>query len=143
MVAELRQSFKTGKTKDLKWRKQQLEQMRLMIKENYEEITAEFRKDHSGPKIRSFFEVSPFVDAGEAISNLKSWSAPVHVPHRGGNPLERLNGKSYIRKEPKGVVLVICPWNFPIMLSLQCMVPVIAAGNCCVIKVSCSRRCLV
>jgi aldehyde dehydrogenase (NAD+) len=45
-------------------------------------------------------------------------------------------GKSMIRKEPKGIVLNIAPWNYPVSLALQPMVAAIAAGNCCVIKPS-------
>ena len=135
VVADLRATFNTGKTKDLEWRKQQLRQMQLMIKENYAEMCDAFRLDHGGPKIRAFFEVAPYVAAGHAISQLDKWAQDVIVPHKGGNPLESLNGKSYIRKEPKGVFLIICPWNYPILLTLDCMIGAIAAGNCCVVKV--------
>merc|ERR1712232_844538 len=45
-------------------------------------------------------------------------------------------GKSYVRHEPKGVVLVIGPWNFPIELTLHPLVSAVAAGNCCVMKPS-------
>lgn len=107
-----------------------------MVKENYEDISSAFLQDHSGPKLRSFVELAPCIEAGDAIKQLDKWAAPVGVPHRGPNPLDALNGKSYIKKEPKGVVLIICPWNFPIALTLQCMIPVIAAGNCCIVKVS-------
>eukprot|EP01059_Diplonema_ambulator_P021865 TRINITY_DN3634_c0_g2_i2.p1 TRINITY_DN3634_c0_g2~~TRINITY_DN3634_c0_g2_i2.p1 ORF type:complete len:456 (+),score=137.29 TRINITY_DN3634_c0_g2_i2:103-1368(+) len=45
-------------------------------------------------------------------------------------------GKSFIRKEPKGVVLLIAPWNYPIELVMTPLVSIIAAGNCAVIKPS-------
>ncbi len=57
-------------------------------------------------------------------------AAPEKVPHDG------FLGKSMIRKEPKGIVLNIAPWNYPVSLAFQPMVAAIAAGNCCVIKVS-------
>ncbi|KAI9276916.1 Aldehyde/histidinol dehydrogenase, partial [Phascolomyces articulosus] len=44
--------------------------------------------------------------------------------------------KTYIRKEPKGVVLVIAAWNYPVQLLLAPVVGAIAAGNCAVIKPS-------
>jgi aldehyde dehydrogenase (NAD+) len=45
-------------------------------------------------------------------------------------------GKSYIKKDPLGVVCIIAPWNFPIQLSIAPLIPAIAAGNCVVIKPS-------
>ena len=39
-------------------------------------------------------------------------------------------------KEPLGKVLIISPWNYPILLSLQPLIGAIAAGNCCVLKPS-------
>jgi acyl-CoA reductase-like NAD-dependent aldehyde dehydrogenase len=45
-------------------------------------------------------------------------------------------GKSLLIKEPKGVVFVIGPWNYPFNLVLLPLVGAIAAGNCCVIKPS-------
>lgn len=64
------------------------------------------------------------------IADLDEWVAPMTVPHNS------LIGKSYVRKEPKGVVLVIAPWNFPFAMVYDVLLPIIAAGNCCVIKPS-------
>ena len=47
-----------------------------------------------------------------------------------------LGSRSRIAYEPKGVVLIISPWNFPINLSLGPLVSAIAAGNCAIIKPS-------
>ena len=51
-----------------------------------------------------------------AIKNLDSWAADEKVGH------DSLFGSSYVRNEPKGVVLIISPWNYPIQLALDCMV---------------------
>ena len=45
-------------------------------------------------------------------------------------------GKSFSIREPYGVVLVMAPWNYPFMLSLEPLIGAIAAGNCCVLKPS-------
>jgi aldehyde dehydrogenase (NAD+) len=45
-------------------------------------------------------------------------------------------GRSYIRPEPKGVVLVIAPWNYPLSMVTAPLVGAVAAGNCVVMKPS-------
>jgi aldehyde dehydrogenase (NAD+) len=51
-------------------------------------------------------------------------------------PIALIGSSSYIKYEPKGVVLIISPWNFPINLAFCPMVSAIAAGNCIVLKPS-------
>ena len=51
-------------------------------------------------------------------------------------PVALFGTKHYVRPEPKGKVLVISPWNFPIMLTLRPVVSAIAAGNSVVVKPS-------
>jgi len=45
-------------------------------------------------------------------------------------------GRSWIQREPLGVVLVIAPWNYPLLLSLNPLVGALAAGNVVVLKPS-------
>lgn len=56
--------------------------------------------------------------------------------HRAGTPLALLGSSSYVKYEPKGVVLIISPWNFPFMLTFCPLVSAIAAGNTVMIKPS-------
>lgn len=65
-----------------------------------------------------------------AIRNLKSWMAPKSVD----TPITLFRSSSEIRYEPKGVCLIISPWNFPVQLALAPLVSAIAAGNCVIIK---------
>jgi len=44
--------------------------------------------------------------------------------------------EAWIQYEPKGVVLIITPWNFPFNLTISPLISAIAAGNCSVIKPS-------
>src|SRR5207253_8906617 len=57
-------------------------------------------------------------------------------PHRVGTPLALLGSRSRIVYQPKGVVLIISPWNFPFNLSLGPLVSAAAAGNCVMLKPS-------
>lgn len=66
------------------------------------------------------------------IENLHFWRTPVRVT----KPLLLWGTRSEIRYEPKGVVLILAPWNFPFLLTVGPLVSAIAAGNCVVVKPS-------
>jgi len=78
-------------------------------------------------------EIYPVVgEIRHARRRLKRWMAP----HRVGAPLTLLGSRSRIVYQPKGVVLIISPWNFPFNLSFGPLVSAIAAGNCVMLKPS-------
>lgn len=129
--SELVQTFDSGKTMSLEWRKQQLRQLQVAVKENYEAIAAAIQADHGGAKIRTFFEMDMGKAAQNMLDNIDTWASPQRVKHA-----EMLAGKSEVRASPKGVILLIAPWNFPVTLVFRPLAAVIAAGNCCVIKPS-------
>lgn len=135
MVAELRSQFNAGVTKDISWRKKQLQQFKLMYEENHEEIATALLKDLGGAKMRAICEMGPHGAADELLTNLETWAKDetVYTPV----PMAPLRmAKSYVRKEAKGVVLVISPWNFPLGLCFEPVACAIAAGNAVVIKPS-------
>ncbi|AZZ36839.1 aldehyde dehydrogenase family protein [Bdellovibrio sp. qaytius] len=66
------------------------------------------------------------------IKNLKCWAKPKCVQ----TPLTLFGHISKIHYEPKGVVLIIAPWNYPFQLTINPLIPAIAAGNTVVIKPS-------
>jgi len=57
-------------------------------------------------------------------------------PRKVPTPLGLLGSCGSILQEPKGVVLIISPWNYPIYLTLGPLVSALAAGNCAVLKPS-------
>ena len=65
-------------------------------------------------------------------NNLLNWTKPKKVK----TPLSSWPSKGYIQYSPYGVVLIIVPWNYPFLLSLQPLIGAIAAGNCAVVKPS-------
>lgn len=66
------------------------------------------------------------------IHHLQSWMTPKKV----GSSLTLFRSYSEIVYEPKGVCLIISPWNFPFNLSFDPLVSAIAAGNCVMLKPS-------
>ena len=71
-------------------------------------------------------------EARHAMRHLRSWMRPRRVRGR----LMLIGSTPRIVYEPKGVVLIISPWNFPFNLTLNPLVSAIAAGNCAMVKPS-------
>jgi len=63
---------------------------------------------------------------------LKRWMRPKKVK----STLTMATAEAWIQYEPKGVVLIITPWNFPFNLTISPLIAAIAAGNCAIIKPS-------
>jgi aldehyde dehydrogenase (NAD+) len=93
-------------------------------------LQADFRKPAAEVNLTEIFVV--LHEIRHAIKNLRRWMAPKRVP----TPLALLGSRSHIRYEPKGVVLILSPWNYPVNLTLGPLVTAIAAGNCVMLKPS-------
>jgi len=104
------------------------------IYNNRDNIKDALKKDFSKPGIEvDITEIWVTIDlAKNVIKNLKTWVTPKRVP----SSLAILLSKSYIEYYPKGVCLIIAPWNYPFQLCIVPLIYSIAAGNCCIIKPS-------
>jgi aldehyde dehydrogenase (NAD+) len=93
-------------------------------------LWADYRKPAAEVDLTEIYAV--IGEARHAMRHLRSWMRGRRVA-----PAPALLGsRSRITYEPKGVVLIISPWNFPINLSLGPLVSAIAAGNCAILKPS-------
>jgi aldehyde dehydrogenase (NAD+) len=134
IVAHLRQTFATGKTRSVEWRRAQLRALEKMMAENEPAIAAALEKDLD----RSPFEAwlaDAATTAGEAryaAKNVKKW---VRRKHRLLE-LAQLPGRGWVEYEPYGTVLIIGAWNYPFYLTLGPAVGAIAAGNTVLLKPS-------
>ena len=63
---------------------------------------------------------------------LKKWMRPKKV----SPTLSMAMTDAWVQLEPKGVVLIISPWNFPFNLTISPLVYAIASGNCAMVKPS-------
>ena len=95
-----------------------------------EALYKDFRKHPSEVDIGEIYKLTS--DIKHTRSLLAKWMRPKKV----GTPISQLGSSSYIYYEPKGVVLIISPWNFPVNLTFGPMISAIAAGNCIMIKPS-------
>lgn len=64
-------------------------------------------------------------DISLASSNIEKWTAPQHV----AKDLVNSFNTAFILAELYGVILIVSPWNYPLLLTLQPLVGVIAAGK--------------
>jgi len=101
---------------------------------NRDQIQDALDKDLSKPEVETdITEIWVTIDmAQNIIKNLKSWMSPKKIP----SSLPVLFSKSSIEYYPKGLCLIIAPWNYPFQLSIATLLYSIAAGNCSVIKPS-------
>ncbi len=115
-------------------RKAKLKRIERAIMERREEIRealyADFRKHPSEVDLTEIFPVTSEIK--HTCRRLSKWMRPRKVK----TPLAMVGTKSHIHYEPKGVVLIIAPWNFPINLTFGPLVSAIAAGNCVMVKPS-------
>jgi aldehyde dehydrogenase (NAD+) len=90
----------------------------------------DFRKSATEVDITEIY--ASLVELKDAIHNVAGWMRPKRVP----TPLSLAGTKSAIYSEPKGVVLIIGPWNYPFQLCIAPLVAAVAAGNCAIVKPS-------
>ena len=126
--------FKIGNT-SYKERIEKLERLRNALEFTYKQkirdaMYADFKKPFLETDLTEIYPVLSEIKF--AKSNLKSWLENQKVD----TPLALLGASSYIKYEPKGVCLIISPWNFPINLTFGPLVSAIAAGNTVIIKPS-------
>src|SRR6266581_6841365 len=119
---------------DRVYEKQQVRRLHEALLARRDEIRAALWADYQKPAAEvDLSELMPVLgEARHAMEHLRSWMEPHHVP----TPLMLLGSQSRILYQPKGVVLIMSPWNFPINLTLGPLVSAIAAGNCAMVKPS-------
>ena len=99
-------------------------------KQIYDALYADFRK---APLESEISELVPcLTELKDAIKHVHKWMRPQRVP----TPMTLVGTHSAIHYEPKGVVLIIGPWNYPFQLVIAPLIAAIAAGNCVIVKPS-------
>lgn len=88
----------------------------------------DFRKPPAETDVTEIW--ASLVELKHTSRHLGRWLAPRRV----GTPLALLGTKGWVEVEPKGVVLIIAPWNYPFYLAIDPLISAIAAGNAVVIK---------
>ncbi|MBQ2228029.1 MAG: aldehyde dehydrogenase [Firmicutes bacterium] len=134
ILEKQRAFFATGATLDPDYRTEALYNLRKTVLDCQGEIAAALREDLGKSEMESYM-----CETGMLLSEI-DWQIR-HVDRLSKNarkhtPLAQFAAKSYVHPEPLGNVLVMSPWNYPLLLSLEPAVDAIAAGNTVVIKPS-------
>jgi aldehyde dehydrogenase (NAD+) len=133
-VRRLRQTFASGRTRSVEWRKEQLNALERLMTDNEPAIADALEQDLG----RSPFEAwladvaSTAGEAKAAAKNVGKWMKRRHRLLE----MSQLPGRGWVEYEPYGTVLIIGAWNFPFALTLGPAVGAIAAGNTVVLKPS-------
>ena len=130
-----RHLFATGVTRSYAWRIEQLDRMGRLLQENESALQRAVAQDFKTASQEQIFET--FACLGEVMyqkSQLKDWMKPVEAPVP--RALAATGHRGIIYRDPYGVVLVIGPFNGPLLLLLRPAIAALAAGNCCVLKLS-------
>jgi len=126
--------FNSHATKDLDFRKAQLQKLKKVVKSNEKLLYDAIYQDFGKSEFETFGTEISFIykDIDYYLKNLKSFAKPKNVFTNIVNQM----GSSKIVFEPLGNCLVIGAWNYPYQLTLTPVIAAIAAGNTCMIKPS-------
>jgi aldehyde dehydrogenase (NAD+) len=134
IVARLRQTFATGKTRSVEWRQARLRALEKMMAENEPAIASALEKDLDRIPFEAWL-ADAATTAGEAryaAKHVKKWMRRKYRRLE----LAQLPGRGWVEYEPYGTVLIIGAWNYPFYLTLGPAVGAIAAGNTVLLKPS-------
>ncbi len=134
IVNNQRKFFRSGATRSIDFRVQQLKKLKSVIKTYEEDMVAGIALDFKKSEFDTYTNELSILyhDLDEAIKKIKRWSKVRRV----GTNLINFPARSYIIPEPLGVALVIGAWNYPYQLSLAPIIPAIAAGCTVILKPS-------
>ncbi|MBK6265430.1 aldehyde dehydrogenase [Marivirga sp. S37H4] len=124
--------FQSHQTRPYEFRKGQLNKLLQLIKAHEAEIIQALATDFGKPEFESYVTEVGFMyeEIKYYLKHLKSWMKPKRV----STSIMHFPSRSKILYEPKGVTLIIGPWNYPFQLLMAPLVASIAAGNTCMIK---------
>lgn len=133
-VARCRAHFETGATIPVDARIKALKALEQAIVDSEDRINAALKEDLGKSATESYMcEVGmTLAELRYQIRHVRAWARR----HRKRTGLANFHATSFTIAEPYGVVLVMSPWNYPFMLTMEPLVGAIAAGNCCVVKPS-------
>ena len=126
--------FKSGKTLDINLRIEYLKKLKKVIKDNEIAIFEVLNKDLGKSETEAYMcEVGLTLDEiSYMIKNIKKFAKEKIVP----TPLTNFHSKSIIKLVPRGNVLIMSPWNYPFLLTMEPLVDAISAGNTVILKPS-------
>lgn len=114
-------------------RKAKLARLKAAVEAHADDIIAAVREDTRKPEgeIRVTEVLNVTANIQRNIDNLDAWMKPTEI-----TPSMNPNDKAQIVYEARGVCLILGPWNFPLGLAFGPLAAAVAAGNCCMVKLT-------
>lgn len=129
-----RKFYLSGKTLDIKYRIKALKDLYNAINKYEEEIINCLYEDLGKSKTESYMCEIGLVksEISYMIKHIKSFSKEKRVR----TPLSQYVSRSFVKPSPYGNVLILSPWNYPFLLSIEPLVDALSAGNTVILKPS-------
>ena len=129
-----RSFFLSGRTLPVENRLSALKKLRDALKAKENEINSALKQDLGKSEFESYMCETGLVlsEISYLIRHVKSYVKEKTVP----TPLAQTYSRSYRKPSPYGNVLIMSPWNYPLLLTLDPLADAIAAGNTAVLKPS-------
>lgn len=134
IVARQGEYFRSGATLPVNRRQEALKSLRSSILKYKEQLFEALKSDLGKSEAEAYMcEVGlTLSELTYVLKHTAKWCRNSRVKTQ----LTNFHAKSFVVKQPYGVVLIMSPWNYPVLLALEPLVGAISAGNCCVIKPS-------
>ena len=131
-VSEQKKLFNSGKTLSYEFRKRQLIRLKTALKAYERPLIHALEKDFHKPAFESYVtEIGQaYEEINFALKHLHQWMRP----RRKHTPITQFPSRSFVYPEPRGTVLIISPWNYPLNLVILPLIGAIAAGNTAILK---------
>lgn len=133
-VAALREHAAGRRALDTGYRKEALRRLRSSILSLEGDLNAALAEDLGKHAAESYMTETGMVL--ESISYMLSHMRRLSAPGRPLASLSQMPARARVIPEPYGTVLVMSPWNYPLLLSLDPLVAAVAAGNSVLLKPS-------
>ena len=131
-IARQRQLVTRGHTRPLAWRLEQLGRLEKALQPE-EELLDGLAEDLRKPPVEAYYEISGVRQELKLFQRqLRHWLRPERV----ALPFIMQPAQARVVADPLGCVLIIGPWNYPLMLLLSPLVAALGAGNTAVLKPS-------
>ena len=134
IIDRQRTFFQTGMTLDVSFRIAALKRLQHMIRRHEKEIEAALLLDLKKSSFESYMCETGLVlnEIHYMLRHIRSFAKEQNVR----TPLAQFCSRSYRKPSPYGVTLIVSPWNYPILLTLDPLIDAIAAGNTVILKPS-------
>ena len=129
-----REYFVTGATLSREFRAKQLEKLKASLQRHETELNDALQQDLGKSRMESYM-----CEIGLTLSEL-TWMQK-HLrglmrEKRVPTPLSQFAARSFRSPSPYGTVLIMSPWNYPVLLTLEPLIDALAAGNTVIVKPS-------